>query len=513
MRTTKTLYNVAGQVVALLVTSIVGFVLPRLLITAYGSMINGLISSVRQILLYLNQMEFGLAGATTLALYKPLATRADADVSRVLSASRRYFNQIGLAFSAASCMVAVLFPYFVDCQRLSRLYVGTLVLLLALSGAASFFLVSSTRVLLIADQRSYVLSLVASAMGLVTLVASVLAVRARSDVMAIPIITATSVVAQAGLLRAIYRRTYGRRFRDDLATEKGVISQRWSVFISEMALLVQLNSPMIIVTLTLGLVSASVYSIYQIVFRTLHAVAKMLPLSLTASLGELLALRQNDRLRSVFAEYEFVTFYLTGWIYTVTALVLFPFIKYYTRGITDANYVRPSLGVLFILIGVVRQLQGPVSSVVFAAGRYRETQTNSITVAVSSVVLGFVGAFAWGLEGVLVGLAIASLHKTLFVCHYAHKRILLQSPWPSVGRAALNLLLGLVAWVPFGGRATTVAPSSFREFSAYALIAFVWTGVISTAGNALVYRRQTRAVAARVRVVMGTLWAKHSLSG
>lgn len=503
MRTRKALYNVAGQVVSQLVTILSGFILPRLLLTAYGSMVNGLVTSIRQMLVYLGQLEMGLAGASILALYKPLATGDDAEASRVLSASRHFYRQTGIFFTIGALFLGFSYPFIIDSGNLSWSYVTIIVLLLALPGAASFFLLGSAKVLLLADQRSYVASIVASVVGVASLGAVVWAILAGGDVIWVPIVSAISVFAQALLLLLYYRRAYGNRFRFDLPVQKGIIAQRWNVFIDELAFMIQLNSPIIIVTFMLGLISVSVFSIYNMVFRSLHSMVRMLPLSLQASFGEVISLGQMDRLRQAYSEYEYIIYLLTAWIYTMAGILLLPFIRAYTHGITDADYMRPTLGALFLFIGVIRQVQTPSSTLITAAGKYREIRSNSIQVTISSVILGIVGAYAWGLEGVLLGLAIACVHKAAFHLYLTHRYVLLQKPWRLFSRLIRNGVLSIIAWLPFVGL-IEIAPMNLWQWCAWAMGVLVWVGVVLVLGNVAFDWQTSRSILHRMKSVLNT---------
>ena len=44
-------------------------------------------------------------------------------------------------------------------------------------------------------------------------------------------------------------------------------------------------------------------------------------------------------------------------IYTVTFVMIMPFISIYTRNMTDVNYILPILGYLFVLVGIVNNVK------------------------------------------------------------------------------------------------------------------------------------------------------------
>ena len=54
------------------VTIISGFIIPRIILTNFGSEVNGLVSSLNQFLNYVYLFEGGLGGAVLANLYKPL---------------------------------------------------------------------------------------------------------------------------------------------------------------------------------------------------------------------------------------------------------------------------------------------------------------------------------------------------------------------------------------------------------------------------------------------------------
>ena len=57
-----------GQLIAI----VLGLIVPRLLITNYGSDVNGLLSTVTQIFTYMALLEAGIGQAAKNALYKPI---------------------------------------------------------------------------------------------------------------------------------------------------------------------------------------------------------------------------------------------------------------------------------------------------------------------------------------------------------------------------------------------------------------------------------------------------------
>ena len=69
------MYNSVAAFTAEIVTMILGFVTPRIILVTYGSELNGLTSSILQFMSYFNLVEAGFSNAAVYALYKPFADK------------------------------------------------------------------------------------------------------------------------------------------------------------------------------------------------------------------------------------------------------------------------------------------------------------------------------------------------------------------------------------------------------------------------------------------------------
>ena len=237
------------------------------------------------------------------------------------------------------------------------------------------------------------------------------------------------------------------------------------------------------------------------VFQGMQSAVRMLTNTLRASFGEIIALGQQDNLRRAYAEYEYLIYLITVWFYTCAAVLLLPFVKVYTHGITDADYIRPELGACFVVVGIVRQIQTPCSTIVGAAGKFREIRGNSITVALLSVSLGCLGAYFWGLEGVLLGLAIAAFLKTGFIIYYGHRHILDESILRSLCRIGRNFVFGVAAGLPFV-LWVPVHATTLSQWFACATGVFLWVGFVLILGNVIMERSTSVALVERAKTLL-----------
>ena len=97
-RTKNAALNIAFSLLLQLVLFVKGLILPRIIIPAYGSDVNGLVSSISQFLAYISLLEAGVGSIFRASLYKPLA-RGDMDsVSGIINEQKRFYRKIGTIF-------------------------------------------------------------------------------------------------------------------------------------------------------------------------------------------------------------------------------------------------------------------------------------------------------------------------------------------------------------------------------------------------------------------------------
>lgn len=97
-RSTRAKRNIVVSLAAQIVSLLCGFVVPRLMIGAYGSEAYGATSSIVQFLAYITLLEGGIGGVARAALYKPLAENSQTAVSAVMMELQHFFRIVAFVF-------------------------------------------------------------------------------------------------------------------------------------------------------------------------------------------------------------------------------------------------------------------------------------------------------------------------------------------------------------------------------------------------------------------------------
>ena len=110
MRSKKAIKNIISSLLQQLITILCGLILPRMIIGAYGSSVNGLISSMTQFLGYITLLEAGIGPVIKSVLYKPIANRDKKEIEKILKASQKFFSMLSYIFVIYLIVLCVLYP-------------------------------------------------------------------------------------------------------------------------------------------------------------------------------------------------------------------------------------------------------------------------------------------------------------------------------------------------------------------------------------------------------------------
>ena len=173
MKGKRAIWNIITNIVVQFTLAISGLVIPRLIMKYYGSEMNGLVSSISQFISYAALIEMGIANASVIALYTPLSEFDNTEISAVVSATRKMYLVTACIYSCIIVGIAGLYPLLYK-EQLGYVFVFEMIICIGAVNAVDYFFLGKYKVLLIADQRYYVLNIARIAATLLLLIISVI---------------------------------------------------------------------------------------------------------------------------------------------------------------------------------------------------------------------------------------------------------------------------------------------------------------------------------------------------
>lgn len=447
-RTKKFIKNSMSTGVLQIVTFTLGLVTSRIMLSCYGSEINGLVSSINQLISYAKLVEAGLSGAAIYALYAPLANNNKKEINNIVSATNKYYIQTGAIFSAIVLGVSFLYPQIVNVTVLTKWETTILVAVLGLSGAISFFISAKYRALFTADQKQYILSYSTILSVLLTTFCIIVFGKGfRINIILLKLIAALTAVVPVFLYIYFAKKYYP--YIDIKNADEYKLKSRYTVFINEIFGSIHFGSPIIIITALCNLLEVSVFSVYKVVFSGINSICNALILPMSASFGETLSIEDKRPFQRGYSEFEMVYYAVSTVVYSCTCILILSFVSIYTAGVTDIDYIRPGMAMLFTFDATMANLYGPQAVLVRAGGLFKEVRNQTILQACITIVLGIALTTAMGMPGMLIASAISNAIRVVLIIRLIRKQNYGVSVRQTVKRICVSILAMVIITFPF----------------------------------------------------------------
>ncbi|WP_289220378.1 lipopolysaccharide biosynthesis protein [Ileibacterium valens] len=420
-RSKKLLLNSITSLIFQLVSLICGFILPRMFLTYYGSSVNGLVSSITQFLGFVSLAECGVGAVVQSSLYKPLADNNRDQISRICISSERFFRKIAYILLVYVVILMIFYP-MVTLDSFSYGYTMLLIAVISISSFAQYYIGMTYRLLLNADQLGFIQFTIQTIALLLNTAAGILLMKNGFSIQIVKLTTSLIFLMQPLLISAIARRKY--HIDRKLVLTEEPIKQKWNGLAQHIAAVVLANTDVAVLTLLSTLKNVSIYAVYNLVVTGLKQLIVSLVNGTQAMFGNMLAKNEMQKLLKTFDAYEWIVHTLVTFVFSVTMILIVPFVRVYTKDVTDANYIVPVFAFFITLAQVSYCLRIPYNTMVLAAGHYRQTQASAILEALINVGVSVVFVYSFGLVGVAIGTLMAMVYRTCYLVYYLSKNIL-----------------------------------------------------------------------------------------
>ena len=414
-------YNLLSGVLYQVVLIALSFLLPRLYLENFGSEVNGVLSTIKQIFAYMVLLESGIGLATTQALYKPVAEKNNNKISSVISATHSYYVKVGIIYAIIVLLIAFAYEYIVPTSIEPGLIFG-IVILTALPNLFSYFMQAKYRILLEVDGRKYVITNSETILQLVSNIAKIVVILLTNNLLLMQL-----SYCILSLLQLIYVYIHAKRRYKWLSVKSQpdyeAISQRKSVLVHQVSGMVFNNTDVLLLSFLCDFKVVSVYTIYNIFFSQVQTFITSIISGFSFALGQMFH-TDREKFMKVYNVYE--TFYImaTFIIYTLMAVFLLPLIQIYTKGINDANYTNTLLVILFVVMNLLANGKLPSNHVLEYSGKFEETRSHAIWEMIINIAVSIVSILKWGICGAIIGTIVALLYRGAMMIYYSNKKVL-----------------------------------------------------------------------------------------
>lgn len=461
-RTQKAFLNMSTSLVSQIVSIICGLITPRLILTNFGSTYNGVTASATQFLGMLNLLTLGITGATRVALYKPLAENDNLTVSRLMKASKQYMRKVSMCVVACIAVLCIVYP-FVSKNDLTWIQNAALIFIVGISSLANYLFGVNNTIILQASQSNYVTNIADIIKIIINTICTAVLIWVGCSIYTVKL-GSSLIYFIVPLVISIYIH---RKFSltndcEPLETEG---KSRKAVAAHSVANIIHDNVDLVTLTFFVDAKMISVYTVYNTIVSKIKMLLRVFTSGMEAAFGDMWVKREHSTLAKSFKTYEYMMFTLTTIIFSCVGILLLPFVRIYTLGVNDANYILPTFAALITIAEGIYCIRQPYMTLVYATGSYEQTKNVAIVEAGVNLTLSIVLVNIMGISGVIMATIVANLFCTsMFVC-FTSKNILKRSIYVVIRR---------VVWVLICICITTVLSNVIGKTIAYNVSWFGW---------------------------------------
>ena len=439
MRSKKALINTVSGLAYEVVAVICGLILPKLIIDGFGGSTNGVTQAITQFLSCIALMKAGVGGVTRAALYKALANHDIRKISAIVKATSNFMKKIATIFLVLMVLFAVGFGIYMrdfadENSRLDFWFTASLVVIISIGTFGEYFFGFTYEMLLNADQRQCVFSIIRIFTTILNTVVAVILINSGFEIHWVKLGSALVFLINPIAINLYAKKKY--KFVKDVEPDKSALKQRWDALGHEVANFVNTNTDIMVLTLCLGQTAiVSVYTTYNMIILGMRKLINNFINGFGAAFGNMYARKEFELMEKNFRIYELIVFSLVSVLYSVMTVMFVSFAVLYAEhdkeGMTYL-YDQPVFAMIISLAGAFSCIRIPYQNIVTVAGHFKQTRNGAFMEAILNIIISVSCVFAFGLVGVAVGTLAANLFRTIQYVLYMSKNVLKRKITPFI---------------------------------------------------------------------------------
>ena len=481
----KNITNFAVGLISQLVILVLGFVVPRIILTHYGSDTNGLMNTITQIFTYMALLEAGISQASRNALYQHVVNNNRDEISVIMSASRRYYRKISYIYLAAIVVLAVVVPFILQ-TAIDYWTIFFFVLFEGLTSVVAFYFVNTWTCLLRSDGKTYIYNAINLLNKILCYGIRIIFALYSINIAFIQVGYFAVSLIQLGIYYAYMHKKYG--WIDYKAAPKEYkLADRNSYILTEIAGTVFSSTDLIILSIFVSTSMSSVYSTYNMIFVALNGLLNSVYMALNFNLGQVYHIdidrykKLHDQFNSIFVGGMTAMLCVAYWL-------TIPFITLYTEGVTDINYIYQWLPLCFCLVQLLSWSRYIAGNLTGVAGYAKPTSYISVVEATINLIGSLILVQFLGIMGVLIA-TVAALPVKVIYCNYiADIKVMKRKPWKTISILGVNYAI-FIATVFIKELVADIVIENYWQFIVAGLVLAVGYSIVVVVLNVLVNRK------------------------
>ena len=408
-RVHKSILNAEVNLLFYFLSLFLTFFSRKIFLDNLGAEFIGLTGTLNNILGYLNLSELGISACIGYFLFKPIQTNNRKEIQDILSLLGYLYNWIGTIIFAGAVIISLFFPLIFSNAELNLSIIYFAFYSFLGSSLIGYF-INYRQILLSADQKNYLVAIYYQSANLVKLGLQIyLAYNYKNLYVWVAVEFLFGIIGCIILNWKINKeypwlKVNKNQGKTLLKLYPNIITKTKQVFIHKIKDFVLVKSDELFIFLFVSLKMVAYYGNYMIIISKLISFFSAVTGSIGASIGNLVAEGDKERMLKVFWEYTTIQHTIAATL----AFSLYAFLEPFVSHWLGSEYIMDHrILVLLIIYIYITNSRGSVDGFNYAHGLYADVWSAWAELIIN-VSVTIICGLKWGIIGILLG-KLASL--------------------------------------------------------------------------------------------------------
>ena len=406
-----------------IVPNVLILMLNHQIIQVFGSDVNGIISTASQVINFLTLFEAGFSLSTVVALYEPYANTKHDLINNIIYTTRLYFQKIGFIITVIGLGISFIIPLIIK-SDLNYKIVSSIFVISALNVGMTFIFTMKYGIMFTVSNQDYKLDLIKLVFQTISLLVCLLLVTNIDSIIKLRLIFISIPFLALPVFSLMTKKNFPfLTFKSGIKDYTGIKNAK-EVFAQRIAVLVTNNTDLFVISIFLSTKHSSVYTVYYFVYAGLKQILFSFILAPFSAFGQFYAEKNIEKLKSIYVTYQYFSTILISILLTCGNILIIPFVKIYTKGVIDINYINFPFAILISIAVFSELISNVIGVIVNSCGFFKDMKSIVLIASLINIIVSLFLVNKYGLLGVAFGTIIAYIYLNLGISRIVKNRIL-----------------------------------------------------------------------------------------
>lgn len=389
---------------------LLGFITRKIFIVYLGKEILGLNSLYSNLLEFLNLADLGIGVAVQYQLYEPLVKKDNEKLSRILTASKRIYNTIGIIVLITGIIISFFIQYLIKNTNYPIWYIQCAFLINVTGISLSYFFVHK-RLFLQANEDLGLINIIDLTVKIVTVVISLITTMIFRNYFIYLTINALYGVTSNLIVNYIFTKKH-KEVKSNVKNIKNEVKELTAnlknVLPLKLSNYVYNSTDNVIISKVIGLSTVALYSNYMTIINGIMGIEYLLGNVITASFGKIIKEVENvSKIFRYFNIYEYVQFIITSFCVVCLALLGNSFINLW---VGSEFIIEKTAFIVLVIDFFIHSMYQPAYVMYGATGSFKNDKFITLISAIMNIIISIILVNFIGLAGVILGTLITDIY-------------------------------------------------------------------------------------------------------